>query len=309
LTPSEQRAVSTVEAATPATDSRATLALVLTLLLWGSAVVGIRLLLRNGYFTPMHVAAARFGLAAVALVIYGAIVRIRLPAVRDLPGILLVTLTGVFLYHWAFNHGLVTVSAGTGSMIINTAPVFTALLAGLFLGERLRTEAWAGMLVSFAGIVLIGVGEGGGWKFAPGVWFMLIGAVAWSLNIVFQKPLLGRYSALEITTYSICLGALLFLFWAPGLPEQLRAAPSAAVWGLVYLGIVPIGLVYVLWAYVLAAMTASRAASFLYLIPVIATVVGWLVLGEVPAPLSFVGGALVLTGLVIVNRRQRPVPA
>jgi drug/metabolite transporter (DMT)-like permease len=304
LTPSEPPATIPLEAATPATDPRATVALVLTLLLWGSAVVGIRLIVHNGYFTPMHVAVARFGLAAVALAVYGAIVRIRLPAVRDFPGILLVTLTGVFLYHWAFNHGLLTVSAGTGSMIINTAPVFTALLAGLFLGERLRPEAWVGMLVSFAGIVLIGIGEGHGWKFAPGVWFMLVGAIAWSLNIVFQKPLLSRYSALEITTYSICLGALLFLLWAPGLPAQVKAAPPAAVWGLVYLGVVPIGVVYVLWAYVLAAMTASRAASFLYLIPVIATVVGWLVLGEVPAPLSFAGGALVLTGLVVVNRRQ-----
>ena len=297
---SEQPA--TAERQAPAIDARSVVALVLTLLLWGSAVVGIRLLVHNRYFSPMHVAVARFSLAAAALGVYGAVVRVRLPAARDLPGILLVTLAGVFLYHWAFNHGLQTVNAGTGSLIINTAPVFTALLAALFLDEHLRAEAMLGMLVSFLGIVLIGHGEGHGWTFAPGVWFMLVGAVAWSLNIIFQKPLLRRYSALEITSYSIWIGAVLFLFWAPGLMAEVKAAPPAAVWGLVYLGVVPVAVGYVLWAYVLARMTASRAASFLYLIPVIATVTGWLALGEVPTPVAFLGGALVLGGLVIVNR-------
>jgi drug/metabolite transporter (DMT)-like permease len=81
---------------------------------------------------------------------------------------------------------------------------------------------------------------------------------------------------------------------------------------LAYLGVIPIGAVYVMWAFVMSRLPASRAAGFLYLIPVIATIVGSLWLHEMPGSLGIAGGALIISGLFLINRRGRvempPVP-
>src|SRR3712207_7714162 len=83
----------------------------------------------------------------------------RLPEIGDLPAIFAVGFLAFALYHVALNFGERTVSAGAASLLINTAPIFTALLATVFLGERLRAVGWFGMVVSLLGATLISVGE------------------------------------------------------------------------------------------------------------------------------------------------------
>jgi drug/metabolite transporter (DMT)-like permease len=217
-----------------------------------------------------------------------------------------VGLFGVTAYHLAISYGLVTVAAGAASMIVNTAPVFTALLAALFLGERLRLLGWAGMLVSLSGAAVIALEQGKGIHFAPEAGYLLIGAIVWALNMVLQKPLLKKYSPLEVTAWSIWIGTVPLLFFTPQLLSALQTAPPSSTAMLVYLGVVPIGAAYVMWAFVMSRMTASRAAGFLYLIPVIATLIGWAWLHEAPKPLGILGGVLVISGLVLVNRRPAP---
>src|SRR5205823_15133101 len=113
------------------------------------------------------------------------------------------------------------------------------------------------------------------------------------------------YTPVEITTYTLILGTTPLLFSAPGFLSNVGSAPLPATLLLLYLGTVPIAVAYSTWAWVLARMDASRAASFLYLIPVIATLVGALTLREIPSPLALAGGALVLAGVVVVTRFGR----
>ena len=162
---------------------------------------------------------------------------------------------------------------------------------------------WAGMAVSFAGAALISVDEGGGLALDPGALLILLSAVCVSVYFVFQRPYLAKYGALAFPTYAIWAGTVCMLPYLPGLFSQSLTAPIGTSLVLVYLGLFPTALGYVTYAYAMSRMNASAAVSFLYLIPVLAYLIGWAWLGEAPTSLSVLGGLLALAGVVLVNRR------
>ena len=120
-----------------------------------------------------------------------------------------------------------------------------------------------------------------------------------------NKKLLDRYRPLELTAYSMWAGTLLLMVFAPRLPAEVQAAPLSANLALIYLGVFPGALAYVIYAFALARMPASRLASFLYAISPLTVVISWLWLGEVPPAFALLGGALALAGVALVNAPMR----
>ena len=159
----------------------------------------------------------------------------------------------------ALNFGEVTVQAGAASLLIAAGPVFTALLSALFLGERLTRLGWGGILLAFTGVSLIALSSGKGLRFTPGALLILLSAAVAAVYSILSKRSLRRYSALEFTCYSIWAGTLPMLVFLPGLIHQLPYAAPAATLAVVYLGIFPAAIAYVLWNYALARMPAVAA--------------------------------------------------
>jgi len=278
-------------------------AIAITVFFWAAAFAGIRAGLDS--YGPGALALFRLLVASAALAVYAAIVRMPLPEVRDLPAIFLAGFLALAFYHTALSFGQLTVSAGAASLLINTAPIFTALLAATVLGERLEPIGWIGMLASFVGAALISVGEAEGYALDLGVIPILLAAIAVSVYLILQRPYLAKYGPLAFTTYAVWAGTLCTIVFLPGLVTDLGHATPQATLAVIFLGVFPTAVAYVTYAYAFSRMPAPVAVSFLYLIPALAFLIAWLWLGEVPTLLSVIGGVISLAGIVVVNTRGR----
>ena len=179
-------------------DALVAAALAATVLLWASSYSAIRVGLNA--FGPGQVALARLAVASLVLAVYALAVRMRLPERRDLPTVLLSGFLAFGMYHVVLNYGQLTVSAGAASILIGTAPIFTALWATAFLGERLRVWGWLGFAMGLFGATLVSAGEGVGFGLDPRALLVLLAAVCVSVYFVLRKPYLAKYRALPFTT-------------------------------------------------------------------------------------------------------------
>jgi drug/metabolite transporter (DMT)-like permease len=277
-------------------------AVAVTVVAWASAFPAIRAGLAA--FGPLELGALRFAIAAVPAAIFLLVTRPPLPAPGEAWRFAVGGVVFVALYTALLNYGELTVSAGAASFIINVSPIMTAGFAMIVLGERFSAMAWVGTFLSFAGIGIIALGEGQGLTFDRGALLILGAAVCTATNTIVQKPLFARHKPLTVSAWSMVIGALCL---SPALPNaftQAAAASPEGVMAAVYLGIVPSLVAYASWAVALSRLPASRASNFLYCVPPVATLIGFLWLGEIPTGLGILGGALALGGVAVVNLRR-----
>ncbi|GGJ46061.1 DMT family transporter [Deinococcus roseus] len=279
-------------------------AILVTILFWASSFAGIKAGL--DHFTPAHLTVYRFLVASGVLLIYAWISKIPFPEWKDVPRIFGVSLLGITIYHYALNFGEITVPAGVASLIIAAGPVFTALMATLWLGERLNVLGWLGIAVSISGVTLIVLGRGGDLNFTQGALLILLSAFVTSLYFVLQKPLLKKYPSRQFTVWSLVFGTVPMLISLPGLPQEIQAAPASANWAVIYIGIFPAALAYLTWTFALSRVPASITTSFLYVSPVLAILISYFWVHEVPSHITLIGGAIALVGVVLVNTLGKP---
>lgn len=274
------------------------LAVGITIFSWACAWVGIRAAVEH--FTPGHVALARYLVASLALLPVWLWRRPRIEK-RDIPAIFIMGLCGFTFYNLAINAGETTITAGAAALIASTIPVFTTLAATVFLKEHVSRAAWGGIAISVCGVTLIAMGEKGGLGFSPGATLVVLASLCAAVYGLMQKSMLSRYNALDLTTAAVWCGTLALLPFGKGLIAEVRHAPPLATLNIVFLGVFPGAIGYVLWSYALARMPVARLMSFLYLVPAISIALAWMFIGEFPSLISLVGGTIALGGVVCTN--------
>lgn len=228
---------------------------------------------------------------------------------KDILPIFLLGFTGIIIYHLGLNYGEQYISASAASLIIATIPIFVVILAVIFLKEKITLKIVLGIILSLVGVVIISiVGKPDTpieIKYVSGAFAVLIGALVGAGYTVAGKKMLSRYSALSLTVYAFLFGSLgLIPFISNSLFEEV-VAMSVTGWSVViFLGICSTVVSYVLWYVALEIKSASKISVYLYFIPVLSTIISYILFQDKITWLFVFGGALVILGLYIANKQR-----
>jgi drug/metabolite transporter (DMT)-like permease len=279
-------------------------AVVVTVVLWASAFVGIRAV--GPSFSPGSLTLGRLAVAAVVLGLL-VVPKLRaLPRGREWWPILAYGVMWFGGYNVALNAAEHMLDAGTSALLINVNPILVAVMAGIILKEGFPRWLLIGSLVAFGGVAVIALGSGQrSTADVAGVLLCLLAAALAAVSVIVQKPVLRKFPAAQATWFGIMIGAICCLPFSGQLVAELQAAPLPATLGLVYLGIFPTAIAFTTWAYALSLIDAGRLAATTYLVPGTTILISWLVLGEIPTIWGLVGGVICLVGVGLTRRRAR----
>ena len=156
-------------------------------------------------------------------------------------------------------------------MLVNTGPVFVAILSGLFLHEGFPRRLVVGCIIGFGGAVVIGFATStNGFQAGFGALLCIAAALVYAGGVTAEKPLLANNSALTVTWLACTIGAVVCLPFAPQLIHEIGKADLATIAWAVYLGVVPTAVGFSLWAYALARTTGGRMGAMAFLVPPVA---------------------------------------
>ncbi|MCS3468827.1 drug/metabolite transporter (DMT)-like permease [Pseudomonas sp. JUb42] len=275
------------------------MATLFVILCWAYSPTGVHIALHD--YGPAHLALLRFIVASIFMAGVALVMGISLPRLQDLPVLALLGLFAVSLHHTALNYGQQGVSAGAASVLAQTTPLFSTLLAHFVFKERVNARQWACVLCGLFGIAIVAGGDHGLAGLNPQALLIPLAALSWSLYFALQKRHCHRYSGLTIVCYTVWSGTALLLIYAPGLWQVALHASAAANLAVLILGIFPSALAYLAWAYVLAHSNVSRAALALYLIPPTAMSMAAIALAERPGLMVIVGTVIVLASVLALT--------
>jgi drug/metabolite transporter (DMT)-like permease len=279
----------------------------LFVVLWSTGFIGARYAMP--WAEPFTFLASRFALAFVILAVLATVAGSRAAGPRNafnaaIAGVMIhgVYLGGVF---WAVHHGM---PAGLAALIAGLQPLATAILAGFFLKERIEPKHWAGLILGFAGILIVvgpTIGTIGSGVNAATLTASVLGMLGITVGTLWQKRLVGGVDLLTGAAWQY-LGAAALMTLAAALFEHHQIVFNGQlVFALVWLVFVlSVGAIFLLM-YMIREGEVSRVASLFYLVPVVTAVMAWALFDE-KLTLVQAGGMLVAsTGVALATIRTK----
>lgn len=270
-----------------------------TVFLWSSAFPLTKI--ATEYIEPNQLGLLRCTIASIILLIIGKICHIEPPKKwKHIPVFFASGGLGFSLYMITFNTGMLTLSSAMGSLIIATTPVLTAIGATFIYKEKIKPIGWMAILCAFLGVAVLLL-WGGEVSYSEGIWWTCCASFVFCCyNLLNRKLLSMGYNAVECVTWSMTCGAILLL---PFAGEAIAQATNASIGALVvvlYLGSMPSATAYLLWskAFSLAKKT-SDVTNYQFLTPLISTMLGFIILSEIPGMSTFVGGTLIICSIIV----------
>lgn len=263
---------------------------------------------------PRAWATLRITAAAILLMAFVLVTRRdRLPrTARDLAAIAWFSIFGVVINQVCFVEGLHRTATAHTALINTCIPVATLLFAMLAGREKADARRLLGIAVSMAGAVYL-IGHSGALltpDFMMGDILNMVNALSYSLFLVISKPILSRHSSLAVTAEMFLFGAMGIT--AVGLPElgrvDLAAVPVSVWWAGAFVVLFSTVATYILSAWALKRVDSSTVAVFIYLQPLIASILAVRLLGEPLGRESLLSAALIFGGLALVLRRSAETP-
>ena len=279
----------------------------LAAVLLGASVVAVRVAVRD--IPPTTLAVIRFGQGA--LVLLGGIAIVRPALLRiDLRSLRFDVLLGAIifsLFPLSFNAGLQFTQATRGALMLATLPIWSMLLARWFLGERLGLRRTVGVSLTLCGVLIV-VGERGlsleaDGRALLGDGLILFTAFLGALYGVLTKRAFNRQHPLTVVCYAMLSGTLVLLpiaLWE-GMVEEFGQLDSSLALIVLFLGIPGGAIAFGMWTMALARLTPTQVAVYINLNPIVAALLGVLLLSERATPVFLLSFVAVIGGVLLVN--------
>ncbi len=280
-------------------------------IVWGASFIATKLALRD--LLPVTVVWLRF---LIGVVILGIATRVRhqfsLPQKQDWLYLGMLGFLGITFHQWLQSTGLVTVQASTTAWVVATSPVFFAILSWLFLHEKLGWIQIAGIILAALGVLIV-VSDGNPGSLinrsfiTTGDILILISAPNWAVFSILSSRGLKKYQPTQMMFIVMTIGWLFtsILFFTGGGIRDIGHLTWTSISGVCFLGIFCSGLAYIAWYDGLQVLSPTQIGAFLYIEPLVAVIIAWVILGEKIFLITMAGGVIILLGVRLVQKIQK----
>jgi drug/metabolite transporter (DMT)-like permease len=278
--------------------------LVLMSLIWGANYTVVKY--GTGVMDAEAYNGVRVALAAVVLVVMAFAAGARRASARDLLIVAGLGVLGNGIYQWLFAEGVSRTRAGDAALLLAAAPAFIALIGRVLGVERIHARTVVGIALSIGGIALVvfgGEATSAGRSTLAGNLLCFVGAIAWSLYTVLLKPYTHRVDVLPLSAAALAGGAVpLVVVATPAIARTSWSHVAPLTWAAIaYSGIGSLVVAYFFWYRGVRVLGPTRTALYSNLQPVIALLIAWAWLSEVPTPWQWAGAATIIGGVVLTR--------
>ena len=269
---------------------------------WATAFVLTKVVLKEVDVTTLGV--LRYFFASIIVIFILIKQKISLPALKDIPAFIFAGFSGYAGYIAFFNMATLLSSPSTLSVINALAPAITAIVAYFIFNEKIKIIGWISMGISFCGILILTLWNGT-LTVNKGVIYMLIGCVLLSLYNISQRYLTKKYSSFDVSMYSMLIGGILLVVYSPSSIRNIFSISFNSLILIIYMSVFPSIISYFFWtkAFEIAKHT-TEVTSFMFVTPVLATLMGIIILGDIPKLSTLIGGVVIILGMIIFNKTK-----